>query len=133
MQLINNTGKPYDFIVNGDVRTYADLVTASNLREIAQYAQAIGIHKNLIIPRDINGKLLRPTSLVSDAHAASLLVHAWTFRNENIFLPLDFQDNPQQEYELFFSLGIDGVFSDFPDTAKLGKLDSRHSVNPKTM
>lgn len=133
VQLLNNTGKPYDFIVNGDARTYADLLTASGLREIAQYAKAIGIHKNLLIPRDSNGKLLSPTSLVSDAHAASLLVHAWTFRNEDLFLPLDFQGNPQKEYELFFSLGVDGVFSDFPDIAKLGKLDSLDSVKRKTM
>ncbi|WP_448268028.1 glycerophosphodiester phosphodiesterase [Nostoc sp. DSM 114159] len=117
VQLLNNSGKPYDFVVSGCERTYADLVTASGLAEIAKYAQAIGIHKNLLVPRDNNGKLRSPTSLVIDAHAAGLLVHVWTFRNENCFLPLDFQGNPQGEYELFFSLGVDGVFSDYPDTA----------------
>ncbi|MFH7029657.1 MAG: glycerophosphodiester phosphodiesterase [Heteroscytonema crispum UTEX LB 1556] len=122
VQLLNADGKPYDFIVSGDARTYADLTTAAELREIAKYAQAIAIHKNLVIPRDNAGKLLSPTSLVIDAHAASLLVHLWTFRNQDCFLPLDFQGNPQGEYELFFSLGIDGVFSDNPDTAKFSKL-----------
>ncbi|MEA5628140.1 glycerophosphodiester phosphodiesterase [Nostoc sp. UHCC 0251] len=122
VQLLNNSGKPYDFIVSGDERTYADLVTASGLEEIAKYAQAVGVHKNLVVPRDSSGKLRRrgqtsPTSLVIDAHAAGLLVHVWTFRNEDCFLPLDFQGNPQGEYELFFSLGVDGVFSDYPDTA----------------
>ncbi len=126
VQLLNNSGKPYDFVVGGCERTYTDLVTASGLKEIAKYAQAIGIHKNLLVPRDNNGKLCRrkaaccqtsPTSLVIDAHAAGLLVHVWTFRNEDCFLPLDFQGNPQGEYELFFNLGIDGVFSDYPDTA----------------
>ncbi|BAY65511.1 glycerophosphoryl diester phosphodiesterase [Calothrix brevissima NIES-22] len=124
VQLLNNTGKPYDFIVHSDARSYADLVTKSGLQEIAEYAKAIGIHKNLLVPIDSNKKLLSPTSLVNNAHAASLLVHAWTFRNENIFLPLDFQDNPQKEYELFFSLGVDGVFSDFTDTANLVKLQN---------
>jgi glycerophosphoryl diester phosphodiesterase len=117
VQLLNNSGKPYDFVVSGCNRTYADLVTASGLAEIAKYAQAIGIHKNLLVPRDSNGKLRSPTSLVIDAHAAGLLVHVWTFRNEDCFLPLDFQGNPQGEYELFFNLGIDGVFSDYPDMA----------------
>jgi glycerophosphoryl diester phosphodiesterase len=133
VQLLNNTGKPYDFVVSGCERNYADLVTRSGLAEIAKYAQAVGIHKNLLVPRDSNGKLRRrireasrreaacrqtsPTSLVTDAHAAGLLVHVWTFRNEDCFLPLDFQGNPQGEYELFFSLGVDGVFSDYPDTA----------------
>ncbi|MEH1869597.1 MAG: glycerophosphodiester phosphodiesterase [Nostoc sp.] len=134
VQLLNNTGKPNDFVVSGDERTYADLVTASGLREIAKYAQAVGIHKNLLVPRDSSGKLRRrgaacrqtsPTSLVTDAHAAGLLVHVWTFRNEDYFLPLDFQGNPQEEYELFFSLGVDGVFSDYPDTASTVKENLR--------
>ncbi len=118
VQLLNDSGKPYDFVINGDSRTYADLITVSGLAEIAKYAQAIGVNKNLLINRDSHGKLLQPTSLVKDAHAAGLLVHAWTFRNEDFFLPQDFLGNPRGEYELFFSLGIDGVFSDFPDTAK---------------
>jgi glycerophosphoryl diester phosphodiesterase len=117
VQLVSNSAKPYDFVVNGDERTYADLVTASGLEEIAKYAQAVGIHKNLLVPRDSSGKLQSPTSLVIDVHAAGLLVHVWTFRNEDCFLPLDFRGNPQGEYELFFSLGVDGVFSDYPDTA----------------
>ncbi|WP_392483001.1 glycerophosphodiester phosphodiesterase [Nostoc sp. C110] len=125
VQLLNNSGKPNDFVVSGDERTYADLVTASGLREIAKYAKAVGVHKNLLVPRDSSGKLRSPTSLVTDAHTASLLVHVWTFRNEDYFLPLDFQGNPQGEYELFFSLGVDGVFSDYPDTASTVKKNLR--------
>ncbi|MCX7593272.1 MAG: glycerophosphodiester phosphodiesterase [Fischerella sp.] len=117
VQLLNVCGKPYDFVVSGDERTYIDLATAEGLREISKYAQAIGIHKNLLLPRDSDGKLLSPTSLVSDAHKANLLVHIWTLRNEDFFLPVDLRGNPQGEYELFFNLGIDGVFSDNPDTA----------------
>ncbi|RCJ17946.1 glycerophosphodiester phosphodiesterase [Nostoc sp. ATCC 43529] len=117
VQLLNNAGKPYDFVVSGNNSTYTDLATASGLEEIAKYAQAIGIHKNLLVSRDSTAKLLPPTSLIINAHASGLLVHAWTFRNEDHFLPLDFQGNPQGEYELFFKLGIDGVFSDYPDTA----------------
>lgn len=52
-------------------------------------------------------------------------MHAWTFRAENQFLPTDFRlgadpnarGDITAEYELFFSLGLDGVFSDHPDTA----------------
>ncbi|WP_413172113.1 glycerophosphodiester phosphodiesterase [Anabaena azotica] len=117
VQLINDCGKPYDFITSHDNRTYQDLIKTAGLKEISQYAQAIGVNKNLLIPRDENGKLKLPTSLFRDAHQAGLLVHAWTFRNENLFLPLNFQNNPQDEYKIFFDLGIDGVFSDFTDTA----------------
>jgi glycerophosphoryl diester phosphodiesterase len=124
VQLADATGKPYDFVVAGDPRTYADLVTADGLREIATYADGVGVNKNLIIPRDAANKLLAPTDVVADAHQAHLLVHIWTMRNENTFLPADFQvgtdpahrGQPEQEDALFLSQGIDGFFTDNADT-----------------
>jgi glycerophosphoryl diester phosphodiesterase len=130
VQLVNDTGKPFDFVVSGDPRTYADMITDEGLKEIATYAEGIGTNKNLIVPRDASNRLLEPTDLVDRAHRARLMVHAWTFRNENVFLPEDFrQGNPASpefpratgnspaEYVLFFGTGLDGVFSDNPDTA----------------
>ncbi|MBD2364202.1 PEP-CTERM sorting domain-containing protein [Anabaena minutissima FACHB-250] len=116
VQLINGGGRPYDFAVSGDTRTYTDLITPLGLAEIATYANGIGANKNLIIPR-VGGNLSSPTTLVDDAHAAGLLVHAWTFRDEDVFLPANLQGNPEEEYRLFYQTGLDGVFSDNPDTA----------------
>jgi glycerophosphoryl diester phosphodiesterase len=124
-QLINNSGKPYDFVVNGDSRTYADLITPTGLAEIASYADGIGANKGLIIPRNNANQQLPPTTLISDAHAAKLEVHAWTFRSENVFLPTEYRNgsepttygNTEAEYHDFFKLGLDGVFSDHPDMA----------------
>ena len=130
VQLLDATGQPYDFVVAGDPRTYADLATPEGLAEIATYADGVGPNKNLIVPRDAAGNLLDPTSFVRDAHRAGLQVHPWTFRKENNFLPADFrQGNPANpeflratgdapaEFRLFFRLGVDGLFSDHPDTA----------------
>ena len=129
-QLVDAAGAPFDFVAAGDPRTYADLVTAAGLREVARYADGVGVNKNLIIPRDASGALLAPTTLIRDAHAVHLIVHAWTFRAENTFLPKDFQiGNPAAptfanargdlpaELALFDRLGLDGVFSDNPDVA----------------
>jgi glycerophosphoryl diester phosphodiesterase len=55
--------------------------------------------------------------LVSDAHAAGLLLHPYTFRNESRYLAPDYNGNPEAEYEQFFKLGVDGMFSDFSDSA----------------
>jgi glycerophosphoryl diester phosphodiesterase len=126
VQLVDATGAPYDFVAGGDPRTYADLVTPAGLRWVGRYADGVGVNKNLVVPRDADGRLLAPTTLVSDAHRVRLLVHAWTFRNENTFLPLDFRigtdpaawGDAAAEYRLFLSLGLDGVFSDQPDTAR---------------
>jgi glycerophosphoryl diester phosphodiesterase len=130
VQLLDATGKPYDFVVSGDPRTYADLATPEGLAEIATYADGVGVNKDLIVPRDAQNRLGTPTRLVRDAHQAGLIVHGWTFRRENSFLPEDFRaGNPASpvylaatgdfpaELRLFYGLGIDGVFSDNPDVA----------------
>lgn len=116
VQLINAGGRPYDFVVAGDPRTYADLATATGLTDISLYANGVGVNKNLIFPRDAGQNLLPPTSLIGDAHNAGLIVHGWTFRNENVFLPANFQGNPQGEMLAFLEQGMDGFFTDFPDT-----------------
>ncbi|CAN5560726.1 MAG: glycerophosphodiester phosphodiesterase [Actinomycetota bacterium] len=125
VQLIPGSGAPYDRVAAGSDQTYDDLVTPAGLRRVARYADAIGPDKNRIIPRDPGGFLQEPTSLVDDAHAAGLLVHPYTFRNENTFLPADYRSsgapddygNAFAEYQRFFELGVDGLFSDNPDTA----------------
>lgn len=130
IQLIDAAGAPFDFVAAGDPRTYADLVTPAGLRDVARYADGVGVNKDLIVPRDATGKLGTPTTLIIDAHAQRLLVHAFTFRAENTFLPLDFRigdpagplfaglrgDFPA-EVKLFDRLGLDGMFTDMADVA----------------
>jgi glycerophosphoryl diester phosphodiesterase len=125
IQLLDDTAAPYDFVVAGDPRDYADLATSGGLAWVSEYADGVGPAKDLIVPRDAAGSLLAPTTLVDDAHRLGLAVHAWTFRTENAFLPADFQiggdpaagGDAAGEYRLFFELGLDGVFSDQPDAA----------------
>lgn len=115
---------PYDFGVSGDRRTYGDLIEADSLKQfVATYATAIGIWKRSFVlsERDgatsseqLTGEIL---PVVPNAHAAGLLVHVYTFRNEAQFLARDYQERPIAEYRQFYELGVDGVFSDFPDTA----------------
>jgi glycerophosphoryl diester phosphodiesterase len=120
VQLLNESGQPYDFVATGDARTYADLAQPEGLAEIATYARGVGVNKNLLIPRTADGALGTPTTLVQDAHAAGLLVHAWTFRAENTFLPTDFQAGADEgaygdlagEIKRFLALGLDGFFTD---------------------
>ena len=96
-----------------------------DLAYIATYADAVGPYKERILPRDEQGRSLEPTSFVDDAHAAGLLVHPFTFRNENAFLPSELRrgagpaehGDARAEYERFYALGVDGVFSDFADVA----------------
>lgn len=125
IQLLNITGKPWDFVVSGDPRTYVDLTAPANLAEIATYATGIGVNKSLMIPTDEDGRLTTPTPLIGDAHAVGLLVHGWTFRAENTFLPTELKSvraadpadwgNLKDEIETFLAAGMDGFFTDMPD------------------
>ena len=87
VQLIDCAGAPYDLRSTGDPTTYADLVTRAGLRKVSKYADGIGPCKDLLIPRDAQGRLLQPTAVIGDAHRFDLVIHPYTFRVENQFLP----------------------------------------------
>ncbi len=130
VQLFGGSGQPYDFVVAGDPRTYDSLGTPSGLAEIARYADGIGPNKGRVIPV-VAGALGTPTTLVADAHAAKLILHPYTFRNENVFLPTALQKpglpsdygDAFAEYAAFYAAGVDGLFSDNPDTAVAARSD----------
>jgi len=91
-------------------------VSPARLAQIATYADGIGANTRLVIPA--NGDTLgSPTSLVEDAHRAGLFVHVWTLRSEPVFLSPVYGGDPKKEYLQFASLGVDGIFGDFPDVA----------------
>jgi glycerophosphoryl diester phosphodiesterase len=129
--------RPFDWNSSGDKRLFSDMLTPAGLAEIKTYADGIGPWKPYIISvkgqlgadgkvMDINGdgkvdysdaSSIAPSTLINDAHKAGLMVHAYTFRNEKRRIPADFKGDPKAEYKAFYRLGIDGVFSDFADTA----------------
>jgi glycerophosphoryl diester phosphodiesterase len=132
IQLMDAEGGPADH-----QNYYADMLTPAGLRGVATYADGIGVAKSLVIPLDAGKHLTKPTSLVKDAHLAGLLVHAWTFRPENYFLPTEFANtsgatppvqafaetpdawrgNGAGEIAAFLAAGLDGVFADHPADA----------------
>ncbi|KUN76903.1 glycerophosphodiester phosphodiesterase [Streptomyces griseoruber] len=123
--------RPWDFVEAGDPRTVADLITRAGLREIAGYAQGIGPTLDLVIPKDASGNLTTPTTLVKDAHAVGLVLHPYTMRNENPFLPANFRKGTDADaygdvfgaFRTYFATGIDGVFTDNADTGVLARED----------
>ncbi len=127
------TTRPWDFVESGDPRTVADLVKPEGLKWIAGFAQGIGPTLELVIPRNTDGTLGEPTTLVKDAHAKKLLLHPYTVRNENTFLPVDFRKGEDPNaygdafgvFKRYFATGIDGLFSDNCDTALLAAEEFR--------
>ena len=135
--------RPYDWFKAGDTRLFSAMVTPAGLAEIKTYADGIGPWKPYIVPvkgtldasgavKDLNGDgkvnwadatTQTPTTLIPDAHKAGLFVHAYTFRNERRRLAYDYQGDPKAEYLQFYRLGLDGLFSDFADTAIAARRD----------
>ncbi len=127
MSLVAPFDKPYDFAVSGDPRSFADLLTPTGLAFVKSYADGIGPWKPYLvttvddgIDRTGDGKITindrrvdGSTGVIEAAHAAGLLVHTWTFRNDAS--GYGFAD-PQAEMTYYMKLGVDGVFTDFADT-----------------
>src|SRR5882762_6016520 len=100
--------RPYDWTASGDprllARTFGFFATDEGLREIKTYADGIGPWKRYIVssvpagvagPGEASRKALPPTDLIKRAHALGLLVHTWTFRNEQRRLVSDYAGNPR--------------------------------------
>ncbi|MCE2564504.1 glycerophosphodiester phosphodiesterase [Komagataeibacter sp. FNDCF1] len=118
-----------DTLASGRTLKFGDLMTVEGLRGVRQYADVIGPSNTDIIPRDASGAWLEPTTLIDDAHRAGLLVHSYTFRPENHFLPAQLRNgdgdsarNPHgsiAEIRRSLDLGLDGFFTDDPAIGRL--------------
>ncbi len=125
VQLIDQASKkPYDFVVAGDSRTYAELLSQAGIQEIATYAHGLGPYKLNLINVDSAGAFQEPTQVIRDAHEAKLVVHSWTFRPENVFLPAPLKAQGSEstrsesgsitEIQKYLQAGLDGFFTDDP-------------------
>ncbi len=147
MSLVAPYAQPYDFVVSGDPRTFADLLTPAGLDFVNDYADGIGPwkpyllrtrifdpnHDGIADDRNLDGvvnisdrEVVGDTGVIAAAHAAGLVVHGFTFRNDASLY--GFSD-PIAEYKAYYAIGIDGVFSDFPDTALQAQAFERLMAN----
>lgn len=132
--------QPTDWKLAGRSELFDSMLTPAGLAQVRSYADGIGPWKPMIVPvkckLDTSGNCIdldgngsfdgyadsiqqAPTSLVADAHRTGLFVHEYTFRSEKGYynLPFDAKGDPLKEYFTHYRLGVDGVFSDAPDTA----------------
>jgi glycerophosphoryl diester phosphodiesterase len=129
VQLMDDEGAPFDFVLAGDRRTYRDLASPTGLTEIARYASAIGPHKSQVISLRSDGALDTATTLIQHAHARGLAVHAYTFRAENQFLAPALRSshdpcelgNMRAELQTYLRAGLDGFFTDHADLGVLAR------------
>jgi glycerophosphoryl diester phosphodiesterase len=139
-------GRPYSWTLAGDARYFGVMLTPSGLAEIKTYADGIGPWKPQVMSLTVSpwkgtnpdgtpytGSLadvntVTPTNLIADAHRAGLFVHVYTFRNEKKYLAGAYRGDPAEEYLAFFRAGVDGVFSDFTNTAFAARATYLHET-----
>lgn len=80
-----------------------------SLEEIARFADAVGPNKAVLINPDGSS-----TGYLEAAHALGLTVHTWTVRDDRA--PIT-GESVEDELRALYTLGVDGVFTDFPATA----------------
>lgn len=104
-------------------------LTPAGLREMSTYADGVGLHKDLLLPRDEHGRLsdvCYGPSLVRQARQAGLGVAVWTLRDENAYLPVQLRSGPalnakgdaHAEVLLVAQAGVDAIITDHVDTAR---------------
>lgn len=80
-----------------------------SLEEIAQFANAVGPHKSVLVNPDGSS-----TGYLERAHELGLAVHTWTVRDDRA---PHTGASVTDELMALYALGVDGVFTDQPDTA----------------
>ncbi|MEE8658609.1 Glycerophosphoryl diester phosphodiesterase [Acetobacteraceae bacterium EV16G] len=115
---------PPDLMGNRHAPNFGAFMTPAGLRKVSRFANVIGPSNADLIPRRKDGSWGRPTSLIADAHEAGLLVHSYTARPENLFLPRELRNgaapearNPAAmitEVRRYLDMGLDGFFTDDP-------------------
>jgi glycerophosphoryl diester phosphodiesterase len=130
LSLVDPYRQPYDVLASGGQLTFADIVTNVGLAFVKTYADGVGPWKPYLVTTvddgvDRNGdgqvtindrRVDGSTGVIEAAHANGLFIHTWTFRDDSGIY--GFTD-PQAEMTYYMKLGVDGVFTEFPDTGVL--------------
>jgi glycerophosphoryl diester phosphodiesterase len=117
-KLASMTDLPLVQLLPGPADRCRDRLTPARLREVATYAAGVGVPCQAVLAGG-RGRL------ADLAHAEGLVVHAWTARDENRFLPEryrlggdpDGRGDGAGHTEALLEAGVDGLFTDQPDTA----------------
>ena len=99
----------------GESEEFGSMLDADGMQQLASFADGIGPSMYLLVFEDSTRSNVKPSGLVGLAHAAGLLVHPYTFRRERDQIP-PFAEDFEDLLRIYIDeLGVDGVFTDFPD------------------
>lgn len=105
-------------------KEFRSLLTAEGMQQLATFVDGIGPSVFLLAQKESVESDIRITRLVEFAHAVGLKVHPFISRREASQMP-PLAKNYEDFLGIFFDdVGVDGIFTDFPDVA-VNYLESR--------
>jgi len=97
--------------------SYDWMFAADGMSKVAEYADGVGPFKRMLISKNSTADKLDISPLVTRAHDAGLVVHPYTFRADEGRVE-KYANSFEDMLDIFyFKLGVDGVFTDYPDKA----------------
>jgi glycerophosphoryl diester phosphodiesterase len=110
LTMVSQDGKmvPYD---------YDWMKRPQAMAAIARYADGIGPWMHMLVNPDSRPGHPQISGLATAAHAAGLEVHPYTFRLDRGRIPSYASDFEDLLDIFFFQVGVDGIFTDYPDRA----------------
>lgn len=109
-EIAPKTETPVVLLVGGKYNPETEWVDLdTDLEAFYDVADGFGLYKSLLFNAD-----MKPSGIVEKLHNAEKVVHVWTVRADA--LAKGFQ-SMEQELNVLFEAGVDGVFTDFPGTA----------------
>ena len=103
-------------LISGDPGTRAGWIfKPGGMAKIAEYADGIGPHYSMLIKENPTTDGLLTTDMLKDARDSGLVIHPYTFRIDSGQIPA-YAGDFETMLDIFYNqVGVDGVFSDFPD------------------
>jgi len=92
------------------------MLKPGGMKRIAQYADGVGPWLPMLVKNPQTKP--EPNGLLKAAHAEGLLVHPYTLRSDKELLPKSVPSFEALAKFYLYTVGVDGVFTDFPDRVK---------------
>ena len=105
-------------LVDGELENYSYdwMLETGAMKQVSEYADGIGPWYPMLV-RQTQTSQVEPSLMLTEAKAAGLAIHPFTFRRDVGEIPsfaTDFSDYLDIYYR---QLDVDGIFTDFPDLA----------------
>lgn len=105
-------------LVDGKLQNYSYdwMAETGAMKQVSEYADGIGPWYPMLITQAESSQV-QPSLMLTEAKAAGLVIHPYTFRKDDGEVP-SFANDFTDYLDIYYrQLDVDGVFTDFPDLA----------------